>query len=124
MPNYRDLTSDEFVRPCYLKAVPLRDGTEVIGVYENRPDSGSDAVVVSTDGLYTYEGGDWRFVPYQAVRSVDYLKGKTVDVAGIVVRLSDGSVVEIPVTGGNCDAGTRDAAEFMRFVLRASAQSA
>jgi hypothetical protein len=125
MPSYRDLTLGEADLPYSLDLLPSQYRAQVIGVYENQAGSLHNAVLVLRDGLFLYKDElSWYFIPYQSIRSVDYLNGKSLDVSGLVLRLKDEMVVDIPIMGGNPETGGRDAAEFMRFIFRASAQSA
>jgi hypothetical protein len=120
----RYLAGDPAAAPAWLPTASLGADERWLAVYENAPDSPVDAVAVTNVGLWLNEAGAWRRVRYGAIeRSGPTPPVRTgqdkLRVTGLALDLADGSQATVPIRGGTDR--TRDAWEFLRFVLRATA---
>ena len=94
---------------------PLQSEEQVLGYYENG--GGVTSVWVTTETVWLHSGRAWRGVKYRQIAEVlGPGEGDPRDAAGVWVRSRDGSVLEIPILGGNDQ--FRDAWEFTRFMKR------
>jgi hypothetical protein len=96
----------------FLETEPPGD---LIGVYLNHPPTVSEAIVVSESGLLLETEGRWRQLSFSSVDRVATPTTKVL-VRHLDLALKDGSVVRLPIEGG--DEKVADAFEFLRFLDR------
>lgn len=80
----------------------LRDGEELLGIYENVPGQIQENVIFTTFGIHVFLG-KWEFIDYGQIENVNIKmidRDKT-SADGLLLRLSTGRQLEIPIIGGS-----------------------
>jgi len=98
-------------------AVPLRPGERVLGCY--RPtgsESAGDVVVVTSQGLWQQDEGEWKGLAYRDIADVFPPETKDVRDNAIHLRMRDGTVGRVVIAGHR--GRSADVWEFSRFVMR------
>ncbi len=127
--RYHNLVSEESHAPPYVQDVSLREGEQVLGVYENLPGSRIDSIVVTDLGLYVARDLSWHYILYQDIERITLPLpvGRTIEerkraADRIVLILASGQIVEIFVRGGTRDARgrvlSRDVYSFYMFLQK------
>lgn len=118
LQRYRDVATRRQELAYSTDIEDILYGEYIVGVYENDPGSLENGLIISNYGLRLRRDAAWSLIPYAEMSGVNFEQAKDATVTGLVVGTQDGGRVKIPVTGGDPNTGTRDAAEFMRFLLR------
>ncbi len=66
--RYRSV--DAMPAPDYLSGLPLTEGDELMGVYENVIGQRQGCVVFSVQGIYVDSHGGWTYIPYASMAEV------------------------------------------------------
>lgn len=114
--GYRHLDPGTANEDRMVQRVSLTPFEEAIGVYENPPDSGVQAIVVTTQALRVLASDGVHVIPYASIRAVSGPPTKDVARPTIAIRIDDGSAVEVPVLGRK--GGALDVFEVLRFLKR------
>jgi hypothetical protein len=98
--------------------LPLAEGEAPIGIYFNVPFSLDNAVVITSSSVILRVAAKWLSIPYKLISKVNIPTnpGHLGEVRQLMLSLSDGSSLALPVQGGA--ARTADAFEFARFLDR------
>ncbi len=114
---------DNYIQSYNVEALK-KDGVilegkgDFLGLYENHKGNLRENVVVTTLGLYVFNQ-EWKFVQYEDIASVNVPLNEEKDKSAadqLLLHLSNGSQVEIPIKGGQ--GRMRDVWEFSRFLHR------
>jgi hypothetical protein len=112
LSNYREIALDD---AKLLDGIPLEEGEECYGFYENPPDPDSEIIAVTNLGLHLKNKGVWLFWAYAEMESVGPAPRKE-DAEALAIKLRRGGNVLIPVRGRQ--GRFRDVFEFIRFLDR------
>ena len=99
----------------------LQPGESIIGIYDNRPGSQDERIVVTTVGLHVSLDGKWRSIVYADVERNELPREKLL-ADTITIVLKSGGVLTVPVRGG--DEKFRDVFEFVHFLDRVTRKNA
>jgi len=79
---------------------PLDTGEELLGVYENYPESADGVLVFTNLGIYILELRNWRNLKYKAIAGADWPKESKREAQTLIVRMNDGTCESLPVLRG------------------------
>jgi hypothetical protein len=111
--DYHDLAQAPATLAERAPGVTLRADEAALGVYQNTPGRGDDAIVVTTRGLHVRVASQWEIIDYDTIQQLRGPRSKE-EVSGVFVQLADGRDLMIPVRGAHDP--FRDALGFLRFL--------
>jgi hypothetical protein len=114
--GYRHLGPGTGIEDELARRVTLSTDEEVIGVYENPPETGSPTILVTTYGLRLVTGTSDQVIPYANIKSVSGPSTKDAPRPAITIGLVGGEAVELDVLGRKGRA--LDVFEVLRFLAR------
>ena len=119
MTNYREIPPAAEAAPDGLGRLAPREGDAYLGIYENIPGSLEDSIVVTSYGLLVNRAEGGTFIDYSDIESGRFLPpiesgADKLHAASLLLKLTNGQTVEIPVRGGRVKAS--DVFEFSRFL--------
>jgi hypothetical protein len=100
MTRYRELTPKSPDGGFSNRTVKLQDGESYLGVYENIEGSLEDCILVTNLGLHLDRGGNWEFVGYTDIKTIDIPSRKD-EADCLEIHRYSGPVTEIPVRGSH-----------------------
>lgn len=114
--GYRHLEDELGVadRPASLPSMDV--GEELLGVYENPPESGAPTIFVTTKALRLLNHGQARTIFYCRIKRVVGPADKGPLRPSITLHLDDGALEDVAVLGGK--GRFLDVFEFLRFLMR------
>ncbi|HET7035167.1 MAG TPA: hypothetical protein VFI42_05735 [Thermomicrobiaceae bacterium] len=126
--RYRNLVEQPEAAPAWVQRLDLERGERLLGVYTNVPDRIGRDFAVSTTILYLQSGDQVERLRYLDMVSFD---GTTDGYHGenkrrldrILIQMTDGRTMVVPVVGRSEDGLHRDAWSVYNFLLRAARES-